>query len=560
MKKILLTLCLLIIVKVGFGQTNTFPPSGNIGIGTTTPTYKLDLIGSSRITGGFLNSDNYFEKVLPDIAFANGVANLAVDLKLGNVPLWGYIEVEITSTYNYQNSVGKLTKIYAVGINPGGAIYTNESRVSDVVGTIGDNIAFGELSWDNANSTYKIPISHIVSTGNNYTIKVKMFTNASVAKGVFDVINTGPVYNLTALPKSFVSFNGNVGIGTTAPTSPLHLMGNMTIQGLSTSNYIPTLLFKRYNDAAPMFSIGYRNPTLPNSNVDFNSINGNPITFSMVNVEKMSILENGNIGIGTGTPYSRFHVHTPGTTSSLITTGNNNGGTIFGHDADNTGIISGYLATGIKFGVSYSTTFSELMRIAPNGNVGIGTTTPTSKLEVNGNTKINGDLNIFNTTSKLVGFDDPVNYYLGHYPVTGSAGLDLHWYGGIRLSDKTGNVMQITNGNIGIGTTDTKGYKLAVAGEMIAERVVVKLTGTWPDYVFKKNYGLCPLEQVEQFINQNSHLPEVPSAQEVTDKGIDVGAMNAKLLQKVEELTLYLIEQNKEIKALKNKVEILEKK
>ena len=211
-------------------------------------------------------------------------------------------------------------------------------------------------------------------------------------------------------------------------------------------------------------------------------------------------------------------------------------------------------------GLALGTQSGESMRLANGGNVGIGTTTPNSKLEVNGNTRINGDLNIFNSTYKLVGFDDPTNYYIGHYPVTGSAGLDLHWYGGIRLSDRTGNVMQVTNGNIGIGTTDTKGYKLAVAGDVIAERVVVKLQANWPDYVFKTGYSLRSLAEVENFIKVNNHLPDVPSETDVKAKGIDVEEMNATLLKKVEELTLYMIELQKQNEVLKKRMDSLDKK
>jgi hypothetical protein len=90
-----------------------------------------------------------------------------------------------------------------------------------------------------------------------------------------------------------------------------------------------------------------------------------------------------------------------------------------------------------------------------NNNVGIGTSAPNAKLEVNGDTRINGNINIFNNTNKIVGFNDPANYYIGYFPVEGSAGLDLHYYGGIRFGDRTSNsVMQITNGKVGIGTTN----------------------------------------------------------------------------------------------------------
>ena len=79
-------------------------------------------------------------------------------------------------------------------------------------------------------------------------------------------------------------------------------------------------------------------------------------------------------------------------------------------------------------------------------------------------------------------------------------------------------------------------------------------TPYWSDYVFAKNYKLRPLKEVEAFITANSHLPEVPSTAEVAKDGIDVFGMNATLLKKVEELTLYMIQQQKEIEALKEQV------
>jgi hypothetical protein len=112
-------------------------------------------------------------------------------------------------------------------------------------------------------------------------------------------------------------------------------------------------------------------------------------------------------------------------------------------------------------------------------------------------------------------------------------------------------------GNVGIGTQDTKGYKLAVAGNMIAESVKVQLQSAWPDYVFEKDYSLPSLEQTEKHIKEKGHLPGIPSAAEVKAEGIEVGDMNAKLLKKIEELTLYLIQQNKKMSALeKDNIEL----
>ncbi|SDE67635.1 Fibronectin type III domain-containing protein [Pricia antarctica] len=111
---------------------------------------------------------------------------------------------------------------------------------------------------------------------------------------------------------------------------------------------------------------------------------------------------------------------------------------------------------------------------------------------------------------------------------------------------------------LGIGTTDTQGYALAVAGNVLAESVKIALQTNWPDYVFDKDYSLYSLEEVERFIIEKGYLPGLPSADEVKDNGIDVGEMNALLLKKIEEITLYVIQQDKKIKELEKKGKRLE--
>lgn len=109
------------------------------------------------------------------------------------------------------------------------------------------------------------------------------------------------------------------------------------------------------------------------------------------------------------------------------------------------------------------------------------------------------------------------------------------------------------NGNVGIGTTDTKGFELGVKGKIAAQEVKVALYGSagWSDFVFEDNYDLPTLTEVETHISEKGHLKDIPSAKEVEKDGFFLGQMDAKLLQKIEELTLYTIQQQKEIEALK---------
>jgi len=107
------------------------------------------------------------------------------------------------------------------------------------------------------------------------------------------------------------------------------------------------------------------------------------------------------------------------------------------------------------------------------------------------------------------------------------------------------------DGTVGMGTSETHGYKLAIAGKVLCEELKVKLVADWPDYVLDKKYNIPSLNEVEQFIIENNTLPDVPSAKVVREEGISVGEMNAILLKKVEELTLYVIAMEKEIEQLK---------
>lgn len=112
---------------------------------------------------------------------------------------------------------------------------------------------------------------------------------------------------------------------------------------------------------------------------------------------------------------------------------------------------------------------------------------------------------------------------------------------------------------IGNGVNDIKtpdGYKLFVEEGILTEKVkiAIKTTTDWADYVFEPEYKLMPLDEVEKFTKENNHLPDVPSAKTMVIEGLDVAKMDAKLLQKIEELTLYAIEQNNEAKELKTKL------
>lgn len=129
------------------------------------------------------------------------------------------------------------------------------------------------------------------------------------------------------------------------------------------------------------------------------------------------------------------------------------------------------------------------------------------------------------------------------------------------LKINLGATKSTTVGFLAVGNFETSfamptnnSYRLIVQDGIITEKVKVALKGTldWADYVFEPSYQLMPLEKVESFVKENKHLPNVPSAEEMSKNGLDVSQTSAKLMEKIEELTLYMIEMNKEIKALKS--------
>lgn len=126
-----------------------------------------------------------------------------------------------------------------------------------------------------------------------------------------------------------------------------------------------------------------------------------------------------------------------------------------------------------------------------------------------------------------------------------------------RVGINTNNPLQDfhVNGKVYIGSGNpnfSPGYKLYVEEGILAESVRVQLQSNWPDYVFNDGYELRPLEEVKAYVRENKHLPDIPTATEVEENGISLGEMNALLLEKVEELTLYVITLNDEIRKLQS--------
>ncbi len=193
------------------------------------------------------------------------------------------------------------------------------------------------------------------------------------------------------------------------------------------------------------------------------------------------------------------------------------------------------------------TGWKTLLNSDENGNFGIGTTNPTTKLHVIGGIRSTEFIAVEKEGTYRVALNGMNDGY-----ITGRDDASVD-----RFVINSKGASYFNGGNVLIGKTSqsNNSYKLDIAGKVRANEVVVNTSGA--DYVFKSGYDLKTLEEVEDFIQENGHLPGVPSAAEMQKEGMAVGELNTKLLEKVEELTLYMLEFKAEMQQLKKENEYL---
>ncbi|MEN2403086.1 hypothetical protein GKZ90_0025085 [Flavobacterium sp. MC2016-06] len=311
----------------------------------------------------------------------------------------------------------------------------------------------------------------------------------------------------------FPTDGSNVGIGTLNPTSNLEIRENINTS-VPAGQIAPTksiLKFSRngttnfsYHENAE-FRLGHGGSSVYGSKLDL-YINGNSNTNSIPDQHVMTWNYNGNVGLGTTAPRAVLDV-AKNAQNGVLTT-------VFARLPE-----GDYVGDGTFLGVrGYSTSI------------------------INGKS-FSIEHSFYNITNSSI------NFYRGGS--TSGGGISFN-------TDSNKEQMRIDmNGNVGIGTLNPQN-KLDVNGTIHSKEVKVDING-WPDFVFKKEYNLPTLEEVENHINENGHLVNIPSEEEALKNGISLGEMNAKLLQKIEELTLYMIEIKKENTQMKNKQSELEK-
>ena len=249
-----------------------------------------------------------------------------------------------------------------------------------------------------------------------------------------------------------------------------------------------------------------------------------------------------NVGIGTY-PQETLHVNGAirggGTNGEVTLKGDNGSVTIGATDAQTMTFNTD------KSKYAFNVNGTNRMLIQSNGNVGIGLSTPYGRLHINGGAlRLGVGSSEAARTANVLEFGDNSYVKIGEWQKDNMLSFKAHSF-------------NFNVGNVGIGTT-TPQYNLDVAGTIRAEELIVETTGA--DYVFADDYQLRPLSEVEAFITENKHLPEIQSAQEMQENGVSVSELQTKLLQKIEELTLYILQQEERIQQQELRIKTLEMK
>ncbi len=392
-----------------------------------------------------------------------------------------------------------------------------------------------------------------------------------------------------------------VGIGTSNPNAKLEIVENSGTDGVGLR--LTNSSWASYMATSLEFKTGGKK-SVPTSKISsimngagnagdrlgfFVQNNGtNPNNNSLV--EKLSLLPNGDVGVGTSNPSAKLEiVKNSGTDAVGLRLTNSSwashmatslefktGGKKSVPTSKISSIMNGAGNAGDRLGFFVqnngtnpnNNSLVEKLSLLPNGDVGVGTSNPNAKLEIvknSGTDAVGLRLTNSSWTSNMA---TSLEFKTGGKKSVPTSKISSIMNGAGNAGDRLGFFVQnngtnpnnnslveklslLPNGDVGIGTINPNGWKLAVNGKIRAKEIKVE-TNNWPDFVFEKNYLLPTLKEVENHINVKGHLKNIPSAKEIEENGVLLGDMNSKLLQKIEELTLYTIQQQKEIEKLKS--------
>lgn len=454
----------------------------------------------------------------------------------GNISVYGTNDQFNGASSNLNINVGKPESAGAIdGINfvALGDIVTYS--ISEVVGAI-------DYEWELSG------IATIISGENTNTIEV----NISSSSGIIKVT---PI--------------NNCGSGTSS--SLMVTVGDITTSGpitinpfLADNNY---LLFKTNETNLGIIGSDAKLYSGGNSdNLGMYVYGDNNLEFSTNNTKRLAITGSGDVGIGTTSPSEKLTVVgniTLTENASLINLGEDGAsgphGFIF-DDPDGSQLKLVYRTTPNQLIVEHTDTGEDIFSIdATNdfsyfkGNLGIGTATPLGKVDILAATDEVALRLSMPTSEDAAAYD--IKWANSNADVVHRIQYSSTYYDFMNVNRATRNV-SFNGGNVSIGTTTIPiGYKLAVNGKIIA--IEIQVEADWADFVFESTYKLMPLKELDNYIQENKHLPEIPTTEEVKENGISIGEMNAKLLQKIEELTLYTIQQQYLINNQQELIEVL---
>ncbi len=252
----------------------------------------------------------------------------------------------------------------------------------------------------------------------------------------------------------------------------------------------------------------------------------------------------GNVGIGTSVPTTKLTILTGTNTAGWTHIGQDGGGDpiIVG---EGVGGVSAAIGTTTNHALRLNTNGTGKLSIYPGGEVVIGSNSTGAYI----NSKLT--VSTLNNSYGIIHIGEGGNA-IGTFIGGTSAGIGTYSNTNMRIFSNNFSAIFIAaaTGNVGIGT-DNPTYKLSVNGNIRSKEVVVE--SGWADYVFERSYSLRPIAELEQFIRDNKHLPNIPSAKEIEEKGLSLGETQKRMMEKIEELTLYIIELNKKIEKLEQK-------